>query len=134
MILLCDEDIGTNVPKALHLVRRVHNKKWSYRTISIVQRGWQSWKDPQWLKIAGEKHWLVFSSNKRMLQVPEEVETIITEKVGIVYLTSGAEYTIRITFLKQPIKASLIGRKIFFEIFCAILFHRSSFSSLINLV
>ena len=84
MILLCDEDIGTRVPKALTLVR--------YRTMSIFQKGWASWKDPKWLAIAGTKKWLVFSSNKKMLKVQEERETIIREKVGIVFLTSGEEH------------------------------------------
>ena len=83
MILLCDEDIGTRVPKALTLVR--------YRTMSIAQKGWSSWKDPKWLTIAGNKKWLVFSSNKKMLKVQEECNTIVREKVGIVFLTSGEE-------------------------------------------
>ena len=83
MILLCDEDIGTNVPKALRLVR--------YRTMSLVQKGWRSWEDTEWLTIAGEKGWLVFSANKKMLKVPEERETIINKKVGIVFLNNGEE-------------------------------------------
>ncbi|MDP2918911.1 MAG: hypothetical protein Q8O43_01655 [Dehalococcoidia bacterium] len=96
MILLCDEDIGTNVPQALYLVRR---NRTSYNTISILQKGWQSWKDPRWLKIAGEKQWLVFSANKRMLTVAEEVNTIINEKVGIVYLTNGEEHIDKVLWL-----------------------------------
>ena len=96
MILLCDEDIGTNVPKALRLVR---NKARTYKTISLVQKGWRSWKDPEWLKIAGERHWLVFSANKRMLKVAEEVDTIIREKVGIVYLTKGEEHIDKVLWL-----------------------------------
>ncbi|MFC2071010.1 hypothetical protein ACFLTB_07585, partial [Chloroflexota bacterium] len=69
------------MPKALKLVR--------YKTISIEQKGWSSWEDTKWLTIAGTKKWLVFSSNKRMLKVPEERRAIIREKVGIVFLTSG---------------------------------------------
>lgn len=84
MILLCDEDIGTRVPKALTLVR--------HRTISLVTKGWRGWADTDWLKIAGKKKWLVFSSNKKMLKVPKERETIINEKVGIVFLSSGEEH------------------------------------------
>ncbi len=91
MILLCDEDIGTHVPKALRLVR--------YRTISLVQKGWRSWADPEWLARAGQKRWLVFSANKRMLKAPEERNTIIREKVGIVYLTSGEEYIDKVLWL-----------------------------------
>lgn len=88
MILLCDEDIGTRVPRALQLVR--------YRTISLVQKGWRSWDDLEWLARAGQKGWLVFSANKRMLKAPEERNTIIREKVGIIYLTSGEEYIDRV--------------------------------------
>lgn len=91
MILLCDEDIGTHVPKALQLVR--------YRTMSLHQRGWRSWDDPEWLAIAGQKKWLVFSANKRMLEVPNERSTIIREKVGIVYLTNGEEHIDRVLWL-----------------------------------
>lgn len=82
MILLCDEDIGTRIPRALSLVR--------YRTTSIVQRGWAGWADTRWLKIAGNKKWLVFSS-KKMLQTQDELDTIKSEKVGIVFLTNGEE-------------------------------------------
>ena len=71
------------MPKALRLVR--------YRTMSLVQKGWRSWEDTEWLKIAGEKGWLVFSANKKMLKVPEERETIINKNVGIVFLNNGEE-------------------------------------------
>jgi hypothetical protein len=48
--------------------------------------------DPFWLAIAGQKNWMVFSHNKKILTVPEERETIIREKVGIVFLTNGIEH------------------------------------------
>lgn len=86
MILLCDEDVGTKVPKALKLVglREV---------IPMVDSGIGLHKDDvEWLKAVGKRGWLVFSCNKRMLDVPWERDTIITEKVGIVFLTSGQEY------------------------------------------
>ena len=95
MILLCDEDIGTRVPKALTLVR--------HKTMSLASKGWISWADTDWLKIAGKKKWLVFSSNKKMLKVPEERKTIIREKVGIVFLSSGEEHidkVLRLLLLK----------------------------------
>ena len=91
MILLCDEDIGTHVPKALQLMH--------YRTMSLAQKGWRSWDDPKWLTIAGQKGWLVFSANKKMLKVPKERDTIIQEKVGIVYLTNGEEYIDKVLWL-----------------------------------
>lgn len=85
MILLCDENIGTGVPKALALV--------GCDARSLHGLGWGGWPDVKWLAQAGHNEWLVFSSNKKILKVPSERETIINEKVGIIFLTSGQEYT-----------------------------------------
>ena len=79
MILLCDEDIGRGVPHALSDV--------GYDTVSIAQRGWAGRADVDWLTTAGERGWLVFSANKKMLQVPQERETIISQRVGAIFLT-----------------------------------------------
>ena len=83
MILVCDEDVGTRVPQALRLV--------GLSVLSFKDSGLLGVPDVQWLTEAGRKGWLVFSCNKRMLDVPIERETIIREKVGIVFLTSGQE-------------------------------------------
>lgn len=88
MILFCDENVGTGVPKALALV--------GCSTQYSVGLGWQGKPDVQWLAWAGQNQWLVFSHNKKMLLVPEEREVIIREKVGIVFLTSGVEHTARV--------------------------------------
>ncbi len=84
MILLCDEDIGTKVPRALTLV--------GYDVRSLVQMGWATRPDTWWLERAGQLGWLVFSANRRMLQVPSERGVIEDERVGIVYLTKGKEH------------------------------------------
>lgn len=84
MILLCDEDVGTGIPKALNLV--------GYETRYLHNLGLAGKPDTVWLAIAGHRGWLVFSYNKRMLKVPSERDTIIREKVGIVFLTTGTEY------------------------------------------
>ncbi len=84
MILLCDEDIGTGVPKALSLVEC---KAKSLHGLHLAGQ-----KDEFWLAKAGQKGWLVFSENKKILKVPSERETIIREKVGIIFLTNGSEY------------------------------------------
>lgn len=84
MILLCDEDIGTGIPKALTFV---NCKAWS-----LYELGWGGWQDTQWLTRAGQNGWLAFSSNKKILKVPIERDTIIRENVGIVFLTNGQEY------------------------------------------
>ncbi|MBI2910001.1 MAG: hypothetical protein HYX92_20360 [Chloroflexi bacterium] len=84
MILLCDEDVGTGIPKALSLV--------GYETRYLRRLGLAGKPDTEWLPVAGRSGWLVFSYNKRMLRVPSERETIIREKVGIIFLTSGTEY------------------------------------------
>lgn len=91
MILLCDEDIGAGVPTALHLV--------GYETVSMVNAGWLSRPDVEWLAEAGRRGWLVLSCNKKMLQVPFERETIIREKVGIVFLTTGQERSATVLWL-----------------------------------
>ena len=84
MILLCDEDVGTGIPKALNLV--------GCKAKSIHGLGWDGKPDTYWLTQAGRKGWLAFSYNKKILKVPSERETIIHENVGIVLLTTGQEY------------------------------------------
>ena len=85
MILLCDKDVGTRVPKALKLV--------GLRVISLADSSFGLHKnDVEWLTGVGKRGWLAFSCNKKMLDVPLERDTIIEEKVGIVFLTSGQEY------------------------------------------
>jgi hypothetical protein len=81
LILYCDEDVGTKVPKALKLV--------GLRAISAVSSGAKSEPDIQWLTRVGQKGWLGLSCNKNILSVPEENETIVSNNVGIVFLTSG---------------------------------------------
>ena len=88
MIVLCDEDIGTGVPKALTLV--------GYDARSIVGCGWQSRPDEWWLTQAGRLDWLVLSCDKRMMLVPSERDVIKSERVGIVYLTKGEEYPAKV--------------------------------------
>lgn len=91
MILLCDEDIGTNVPRALSLV--------GYDVRSIVQMGWSGKPDTWWLAQAGQQGWLIFSRNTRMLRIPSEREAIHGNQVGIVYLTSGEQHLPKVLWL-----------------------------------
>lgn len=88
MKLLCDEDIGTGVPKALYAV--------GYEARSLFELGWRTYSDTRWLTLAGQGGWLVFSCNKRQLLVPDERGTIVREKVGVVYLTNGNEHPHRV--------------------------------------
>ncbi len=81
MILYCDEDVGTKVPRALKLV--------GLRAISAVSRKAVSEPDIQWLDRAGNKGWLGLSCNKDILNVPEEHDAIINNNVGIVFFTTG---------------------------------------------
>ena len=83
MILLCDEDVGTGVPKALTAV--------GIDARSIVGMNWRSQPDEFWLERAGQNEWLVLSCNKRMLKVMAERNIILRERVGIIFLTSGEE-------------------------------------------
>jgi hypothetical protein len=57
----------------------------------MKQKGWLGKKDTDWLAIAGQQKWLAFSGNRKILKVPSERQTLIKEKVGIVFLTSGQE-------------------------------------------
>jgi hypothetical protein len=85
LILLCDEDVGTGIPKALKLV--------GCETRYLLKLGWAGKPDVDWLAQAGQQEWLVFSYNKKMLKVPSEKEAIIHNKVGIIFLTNGTEYS-----------------------------------------
>lgn len=90
-MILCDEDIGTGVPKALSLV--------GYSSAAMVELSMGGLPDVQWLEIAGKNEWLVVSCNKKMLLVQEERDTIIRENVGIVFLTNGEENLPRVLWL-----------------------------------
>ena len=95
MILLCDEDIGTGVPTALKAV--------GYDARSLRGMSWGGRPDEFWLTRAGRQGWLVLSCNKRMLKVEAERATIISERVGIVFLTTGEEHppTVLLRLLKK---------------------------------
>ena len=88
MILLCDEDIGTGVPNALHAV--------GYDAHSMVGMGWQGMPDVEWLALAGSAGMLVLSCNKKILTVPSERQAILANSVGIVFLTTGEERPARV--------------------------------------
>lgn len=83
MILLCDEDVGTGVPRALGWV--------GYPAHALYDCGLGGTPDERWLPIAGQGGLLVFSRNKKMLRVPRQRQIIIDQKVGIVFLTHGQE-------------------------------------------
>ena len=84
MILLCDEDVGTGVPNALGAV--------GYDARSLRGMSWGGQPDEFWLEKAGQLEFLVLSCDRRMLTVTEERNTIIRERVGIVFLTTGQEH------------------------------------------
>jgi hypothetical protein len=83
VILLCDEDVGTGVPRALTLV--------GYDARSLYGQGWAGLPDVTWLGHAAHLECLILSCNKKMLLVPGERNAIILNNVGIVFLTSGQE-------------------------------------------
>jgi len=81
VILFFDNDIGRGVPDALHSV--------DIRVLSVLRRYRRgNTPDTRWLRDAGQNGWLVISCNKDILNVDEERELIISERVGIVFLTS----------------------------------------------
>ncbi|MCH8831110.1 MAG: DUF5615 family PIN-like protein [Chloroflexi bacterium] len=86
MILLCDEDVGTGIPHALRDV--------GLEALAIHGIRMGGAPDVEWLRIAGNNGWLVFSHNKKMLAVPHEKQAILDYHVGIVFLTTGEENTV----------------------------------------
>jgi len=84
VILFFDNDIGRGVPDALHSV--------DIRVLSVLRRYRRgNTPDTRWLRDAGQNGWLVISCNKDILNVDEERELIISERVGFVFLTSGQD-------------------------------------------
>ena len=83
MKLLCDEDVGTGVPRALKAV--------GYAAASLNSVGWLGKPDVWWLAQAGDNGWVVFSCNKKQLKVSTERQVITDHNVGIVYMTNGEE-------------------------------------------
>jgi len=91
LVLVFDEDCGTGIPKALWLV--------GYDTHNFVELGWSGKKDVEWLPWVGQNGWLLFSYNKKQLEVPTEWNAIVENKVGVVYLTSGEEFASKVLLL-----------------------------------
>jgi hypothetical protein len=91
-----DENLGTKIPQALKLL--------GLRAIPGASKRYGSGQiDIDYLKRAGQKGWLAVSANKRMLAVPDEKDTIVGEKVGIVFITEGQ--------MKRPDLMLLLLRK-----------------------
>lgn len=94
-MLLCDDDLGLGIPKALRAV--------GLKATSLYRLGLSGRPDTEWLARAGRLQLMVFSCNKKILKVPVERDTLIREKVGIVFLTNGQEYahkTLRLVLTK----------------------------------
>lgn len=83
MIVLCDEMMGKGVPESLRNV--------GYPVTNMKRTRMLTLADVNWLRIAGRKGWLVISKNKKMLLVDPERETIINEKVGVIFLTQDMQ-------------------------------------------
>ena len=82
MIPYFDENMGIKIPEALKLL--------GLKVIpGVSKRYGAGQKDIDYLKRSGQRGWLAISANKRMLEIQVEKETIIKEKVGIVFVTDG---------------------------------------------
>lgn len=90
MILLCDENLG-KIPLALALV--------GYDTRYFKDLGWSGKKDIEWLPWVGQNQWQLLSCNKKQLIVPGECNAILENNVGVVYLTTGEEFSAKVLAL-----------------------------------
>ncbi len=93
MTLFFDEDCGTGVARALSLV--------GYRTQFVGKSGGprKGTPDEEWLRIAGLAGWLVISCNKKILDTDAELEALIQNRVGCVFLSTGNETSRRLLYL-----------------------------------
>ena len=85
MILFFDEDLGTSVPRALHLVGI--STEW----VSSSSRVRKGTPDEIWIPQVGELGFLVLSCNTAILKAQAQHELLIKHNVGAVFLTSGQE-------------------------------------------
>jgi len=88
-----DEDNGTGIPKAL-LLLRIPGTDVLYPGQSGRLRKGTS--DPDWLRYVGAHRFLAFSQNRAILQNDAELQTLVAEKVGAVFLTTGQERSYRV--------------------------------------
>lgn len=82
MILLCDENLGRAISEELN---------WKgYDARSSRSMGWLERLDVDWLPEAGQiADSLVLSCDRKMVRKADERRAIMTNNIGIVFLTSG---------------------------------------------
>lgn len=82
MILICDENVGTQVVEKL--------RQRGYDALSFRNLGWLGESDVVWLpKAGGISDAIVISRDRSMLDERAELQAIIDHNVGIVFLTGG---------------------------------------------
>ena len=82
MILICDENVGTQVVEKL--------RQRGYDALSFRNLGWLGESDVVWLPKAGRiSDSIVISRDRSMLDERAELQAIIDHNVGIVFLTGG---------------------------------------------
>ena len=82
MILICDENVGTQVVEKL--------RQRGYDALSFRNLGWLGESDVVWLpKAGGINDSIVISRDRSMLDERAELQAIIDHNVGIVFLTGG---------------------------------------------
>ena len=82
MILICDENVGTQVVEKL--------RQRGYDALSFRNLGWLGEPDVVWLpKTGGISDSIVISRDRSMLDERAELQAIIDHNVGIVFLTGG---------------------------------------------
>ena len=82
MILICDENVGTQVVEKL--------RQRGYDALSFRNLGWLGESDVVWLpKAGGISDSIVISRDRSILDERAELQAIIDHNVGIVFLTGG---------------------------------------------
>jgi hypothetical protein len=82
-----DEDNGTGIPRSIKLLRAPNAMVEFPTAKGLIKKGEQ---DREWIPKVGSAGFLVFSQNYHMLENEAEFELIVSENIGIVFLTNGS--------------------------------------------
>jgi hypothetical protein len=94
--LFFDEDVGRGVPDALRAVGLTNVSYVRREFRARLKRTRQPVLDEEWLPYVGKGGWLAFSCNRGILEAEAQRNLLISEGVGIVFLTTGQEKSVEV--------------------------------------